>query len=83
MPYARSLEVVSPPASEPAQNAGIVLQWSSESNQLYHLLSSTNLRIGFNEVVASNISATPYLNVYTDTSVNVEGPRFYKVVERK
>ena len=79
-PYVRSMQVVTPPPSV-QQGAGIVLQWSSESNRLYHLLSSTNLRIGFNEVVASNIFATPYLNIYTDTPVNVERARFYKIVE--
>ena len=83
-PSARRLEVVKPPSGQgPAQGDGIVLQWPSKSNQIYHLLSSTNLRIGFNETVASNISATPFLNIYTDTSVRIEEIRFYKVVEGK
>ena len=65
-------------------NFGNVLQWSSESNQQYSLLSSTNLRIGLYEVVASNILATPYLNAYTDSSARIESPRFYRIlVEQK
>lgn len=56
--------------STPAGAAANVISWSSASNLRYTLEASTNLRIGFNWVIASNLMATPPINVYTDTAAS-------------
>jgi hypothetical protein len=56
--------------STPAGTAANVISWSSASNLWYTLKRSTNLLIGFNWVIASNLMATPPINVYTDTTAS-------------
>ena len=62
---------------------GVVLQWHSASNRVYHLKRSTNLNSEFNLLDPMDIPATPALNVYTDTTATGIGPYFYKVVVEK
>ena len=58
---------------------GVVLQWYSVSNRVYHLNRSTNLNGEFNRIPPTDIPATPSLNVHTDTTATGMGPYFYKV----
>ena len=58
---------------------GVVLQWYSASNRVYHLNRSTNLNGEFNRIPPTDILATPSLNVHTDTTAIGMGPYFYKV----
>ncbi len=58
-------------------NTGIVLRWSSTTNKLYTIHYSTNLLTGFT-ALQSNIPATPAINSYTDSAVNVP-VKFWKV----
>ena len=63
---------------------GMVLQWPSASNRVYHIDRSTNLLVGFNQIVATNIPAIPPLNTHTDSTANTAGPNFYEIrVEQK
>lgn len=59
--------------------SGVVLQWQSASNRLYRVDRSTNLEYGFNQIIATNIPATPPLNTHTDHTANGANPAFYKV----
>jgi hypothetical protein len=51
---------------EASSGSNVVLRWSSVTNHLYALHSSTNLLTGFS-VLKSNITATPVMNTYTDS----------------
>ncbi len=51
---------------EASSGSNVVLRWSSVTNHLYALRSSTNLLTGFS-VLKSNITATPVMNTYTDS----------------
>jgi subtilisin-like proprotein convertase family protein/endonuclease/exonuclease/phosphatase family metal-dependent hydrolase len=57
------LRVLSP---EPGTGGAVVVSWPSESNRLYRIARSTDLLAGFGPV-ATNIPATPPINVRTDT----------------
>lgn len=58
-------------------NGNMVLRWSSVTNHLYTIHSSTNLLTGFS-VLQSNITATPSINSYTD-SVQTIPSKFWKI----
>ena len=66
---------------------GVILQWFSASNRVYHLYRSTNLNMsnnGFYPIPPTDIQATPTLNTYTDKTATTMGPYFYKVgVEKR
>ena len=63
---------------------GVVVQWFSASNRVYHLNRSTNLNSEFNLLDPIDIPATPAVNVYTDTTATGIGPYYYKVgVEKR
>ena len=67
-----------------AQNSGgIVVQWRSVSNRVYHLSRSTDLNGEFHRISSLDIPATPPLNVYTDTTAIGTGPYFYMVEVEK
>ena len=76
-----------PAASRYAINSnGVVLQWFSASNRVYHLYQSTNLTMsnnGFYPIPPTDIQATPTLNTYTDTTATGIGPYFYKIEVEK
>jgi hypothetical protein len=50
---------------------GLVIQWSSASNRVYTLYKATNITDVF-DVLASNLTATTPLNVYTDQNANAD-----------
>jgi uncharacterized repeat protein (TIGR02543 family) len=56
---------------------GFVIKWSSAAGKLYSVERSPDLTQGFN-TVATNISATPPMNTYTDT-VGTSGLYFYRI----
>jgi hypothetical protein len=56
-----------------------VVNWSSEPGKLYHLERTTDLTPGFNQVVGSNLPATPPMNTFTDTNAMGKGPFFYRI----
>ncbi len=58
-----------------------VISWQSVSNRTYSILRSTDLSSGF-ETHATNITATPPINVYTD-SVPVDVELFYRCAVQK
>ena len=58
---------------------GFVITWTSASNKLYDLLKSTNLTGGFT-TIATNIAATPPVNVHTDEWSGAAG--FYQIKAR-
>jgi hypothetical protein len=55
-----------------------ILRWQSATDQTYTVKATTNLIRGFGLLVATNVAATPPINVYTDT---VEGviQKFYRI----
>jgi hypothetical protein len=57
--------------------SNVVLRWSSATNHLYTIYSSTNLLTGFS-VLKNDISATPAMNTYT-VSVRDASANFWKV----
>jgi len=66
----------SAPNADPS-NFVFVVRWSSETNRTYALDCSTNLMVGFDLPLATNIAATPPMNEYTHTNTTTEG--FYRV----
>ena len=65
-------------------SAGSVVRWTSETGVVYRLTSSTNLLTdGFTTVVATNIPATPPINVITDEAARGKAGLYYRIgVER-
>ena len=57
----------------------VVVRWTSASNRTYTLEQSTNLLLGFNAVLAEGLSATPPMNLYTNTGGLPPAARFYRV----
>jgi hypothetical protein len=63
-------------------DTGVVVQWHSASNRVYHLYRSTNLSAsnnGFYPIPPTDIQATPSLNVHTDATATGNSPYFYRV----
>lgn len=52
---------------------GMVVRWASEPGKLYHLSRSTDLLSGAFTYLATNLSATPTVNSYTDQTVSGQG----------
>ncbi len=57
---------------------GIVVQWPCVAGKEYTLLRSIDLSSGFS-ALASNITATPTVNSYTDTTATASGPYYFRV----
>ncbi|HEV2694019.1 MAG TPA: S8 family serine peptidase [Verrucomicrobiae bacterium] len=55
------------------------LQWPSVSGHFYRLLRATNLATGFNTILQTNITATPPLNLYTDTPPATVKAAYYRL----
>jgi subtilisin family serine protease len=56
-----------------------VVRWPSVAGKYYRLERATNLFIGFNSVVQTNIAATAPTNTATDTAILPGKARFYRV----
>jgi hypothetical protein len=61
-----------------SQESGSVLRWSSVSNQMYGVSTSTNLLGGWTSV-ATNLLATPPENSYTGAPPASASLRFYRI----
>ncbi len=59
-------------------SGGIQVGWGSTSNRLYSLQRSSDLRVGFTNLV-EHVRATPPENTYLDTSATNAGTYFYRV----
>jgi hypothetical protein len=68
---------LSAPTNNPISAGQFVVCWQSVSGRTYAVMMATNLMAGFNNL-ATNIPATPPMNVHTDTVDNVPA-RFYRV----
>jgi hypothetical protein len=65
------------PTPKPA--SGFVVQWPSVAGKTYQLERATNLVIGFDSVVRTNIAATPPFNSEPDTDQVPSSSRYYRV----
>jgi len=63
----------------PPDGQGLVVEWTSATNRHYNLMRSTNLLHQFDNAVATNIPATPSVNVHTDRTAVGRGPYFYQI----
>jgi hypothetical protein len=78
--------LVAEPAADPATRGGRYLphkaeiKWDSESGHCYCVERSTNLVAGF-EIIATNVPATPPVNVFADDEAGEGASRFYRIVE--
>jgi subtilisin family serine protease len=70
------LRLIAIPTNNP--NA-FVVRWPSVAGKYYRLERATNLLIGFNSVVQTNIAATALTNTATDMAVLPGNARFYRV----
>jgi hypothetical protein len=68
---------LSAPTNNPISAGQFVVCWQSVSGRTYAVMMATNLMAGFSNL-ATNIPATPPMNVHTDTVDNVPA-RFYRV----
>ena len=62
-----------------AQNGTVQLEWTSATNRLYRLWRTTDLMSGFQTVLATNLIATPYTNIFVDLDPPINAPAFYRV----
>jgi hypothetical protein len=74
---ALSCLVISAATNNPATSGTFVLSWQSVSNKMYTVMAATNLLTGFTDL-ATNIQATPTVNLHTD-SVGSAETKFYRV----
>jgi hypothetical protein len=75
---ATSLLRLAIPGDVPWPDGPWVLEWGSVEGKAYRLERSTNLPAGF-ETVWSNLTATPPVNTYTDTTAVGAGPFLYRL----
>ena len=61
---------------------GRTIRWTSQPNQLYTVQYSTNLAAGFPFQAASNLSATPPFNAFTDSTPQGNSPIFYRIKQQ-
>ena len=63
-----------------SHSTGSVVQWTSETDVVYRLTSSTNLMTDpFTTIVSTNIPATPPINVATDETAIGEAVLYYRI----
>ena len=62
-----------------AVSNGFAISWWSVTGKYYTLSRSTNLQLGFDSNVKTNIPATPPANTEADTNAPAIGPWFYRV----
>jgi hypothetical protein len=74
---ALSCLVISAATNNPATSGKYVVCWQSVLGKMHKVMGSTNLLTGFAEL-ATNIQATPTVNVHTD-SVGSAETKFYLV----
>jgi len=69
------LKLLSP---ETGAASSIIIKWDSATGRTYLVQRCTNLMYEF-VTLHSNVTATPMLNTYTDTTTTTEGPYFYRI----
>ncbi len=74
---ALSCLAISAATNNPSTSGKFVVSWQSVSSKMYKVMATTNLLTGFTDL-ATNIQATPTMNVYTD-SVGSAETKFYRV----
>jgi hypothetical protein len=57
----------------------LMLSWSSVADQVYRIETTTNLLLGFNEILTSSIAATPTTNVFVLPPDPAAPSRFYRL----
>lgn len=62
----------------PHQQGGFQVQWSSVADKSYVLQRSSNLLTGFTDL-ATDLAATPPVNLYHDATATGEAPFFYRL----
>ncbi|MEM7394164.1 MAG: thrombospondin type 3 repeat-containing protein, partial [Verrucomicrobiota bacterium] len=65
---------------EESSNNNMLIQWSSEPGRFYTLERATNLQLQFSPI-ATNLPATPPVNVHTDVIENIKAI-FYRIIVR-
>lgn len=68
-----------PEAPMPQSGHGRIISWWSTNNRVYSIERSTNIFQDFPDTVASNLPASPPVNIHTDESTSAEGTYFYRV----
>ena len=69
----QSLLVITSEATA-AQGAGILIHWASETGKVYQISRTADLGSGVFQYIATNLPATPSVNIYTDqTATGVGG----------
>jgi subtilisin family serine protease len=58
----------------------VIIQWPSVAGKSYRLERATNLIIGFDAIVRSNIAATPPINSEPDIAVLPTQPLYYRIL---
>jgi len=66
-------------ASVDQQEASCLLEWTSASNRVYRVWRTTDLRSGFQTLVAENLAAAPPLNSFRDHNPPAGSAVFYRV----
>ncbi len=59
--------------------SAVEITWSSVTNKAYTVWLSTNIVGGFSDLIATNIAATPPINVYTVNVFSADSPRLFAV----
>lgn len=77
-PLDQSSKLVITYVSKPSSSQNMV-KWNSSTRKKYDLERTTNIVNGAYVPVAYDINATPSINVFTDSTVTVTGPVFYRV----
>jgi len=58
---------------------GFIIRWQSIAGKAYTVTSSTNIPVGFDATLITNILATPPQNCYTDTTDRADSV-FYRIL---
>lgn len=73
------LRLVMPAAEVFPSGGGFAISWMSVSTKQYRIEMSTNLTAGIYSNIVVGLPATPPINVYTDMTTSVSGPRLYRI----
>ncbi len=65
--------------STATESANVMIHWNSAPDRVYGVTWMPDLFSGQREVLATNLPATPPVNVYTDTVHGAEAQGYYRV----